>query len=436
MREKFLQHLQKHLPFLSGKKLLLAISGGIDSMVMLNLFHDSGFDIAAAHCNFKLRGDESDADQDFVAANCENNNIAFFTTNFDTKAFVSDYKLSVQVAARQLRYSWFGELLENEHYDYLLTAHHADDNLETFLINLSRGTGLEGLTGIPQQNGNVIRPLLIFSRSEIEEFASKHHIPWREDSSNASDKYLRNKIRHNIVPELKALNADFLQTFNQTLLHLKQAESMVDDASALVYRQVVIEKEEKLIFKIYDLKRLPDYRAYLYHWLKDFGFTAWQDIYDLVDAQSGKFVFSANFRLLKDREILILEPLKDDEISVYEVASDVNGISEPLRLIFATVTSSEIKNTSETIFVDRQKLAFPLKIRKREEGDWIYPAGMEGKKKLSKFFKDEKYSLPQKENQWLLCSGGNIVWVIGKRADRRFLADESTTDILKITLSE
>ena len=206
MIKKLENHLSHNFHFLNGKKLLLATSGGLDSMVMAHLFHQLNYEIAIAHCNFQLRGVESFEDQNFVQEYANANTIPLFVTQFDTKAFAEDYKLSTQVAARELRYNWFYELLETEKYDYILTAHHADDNLETFLINLSRGTGLEGLTGIPEQNENIIRPLLQFSRQEIENYAKENNIKWREDSSNASDKYLRNKIRHHLVPMLKELN--------------------------------------------------------------------------------------------------------------------------------------------------------------------------------------------------------------------------------------
>ena len=213
MLQKFQNHIIQNFNFLIGRRLLLACSGGLDSMVMVDLFHKLSFDMAIAHCNFQLRGMESFEDQNFVHNYAETNNIELFITQFDTEAFAEDYKLSTQVAARELRYSWFYELLETKKYDYILTAHHADDNLETFLINFVRGTGLEGLTGIPAQNGTIIRPLLIFSRKEIEQYAKENNIEWREDSSNTSDKYLRNNIRHNLVPVLKELNLDFLSSF-------------------------------------------------------------------------------------------------------------------------------------------------------------------------------------------------------------------------------
>jgi len=318
MLQKFQNHINQKFPFLNGKKLLLATSGGLDSMVMVDLFHKLPFDIAIAHCNFQLRGMESFEDQNFVQNYAETNNIELFITQFDTEAFAEDYKLSTQVAARELRYSWFYELLDTKKYDYILTAHHADDNLETFLINFVRGTGLDGLTGIPEQNDKVIRPILFFSRQELEQYAKENKIQWREDSSNASDKYLRNKIRHNLVPILKELNPDFLSSFQKTQTYLQESQTMAEDASIMVYQQVAKENGEDIHFDLNQLKKLPNYKSYLYQWLNEYGFSAWDDIYDLVDSQSGKQVFSNKFRLLKNRDFLILSPIKlEVEIEEY-----------------------------------------------------------------------------------------------------------------------
>lgn len=434
MLSKFQKHIAENLPFLKEKKLLLAVSGGIDSMVMAELFRKSGYRISLAHCNFGLRGKESDSEEIFVKDYAQRHGITIHIQRFDTAAFATDNKLSIQLAARRLRYSWFGELLEKHGPDYVLTAHHADDNLETFLINLSRGTGLEGLTGIPQENGNIIRPLLVFSRDEIENFARENGIEWREDSSNASDKYLRNKIRHDIVPILKSLNPDFLRSFGETSGHLRQAKSLVEDAAVLVYKQVVIEKENKIIFRIFELERLPNYRAYLYQWLKDFGFTAWEDVYGLVGAQSGKQVFSSEFVLLKDREILILQRIAAHDDSVYDIPEATKNINFPINISFTPVTDRE-EATDNCIFVDLEKLQFPLQLRKWREGDYFRPFGMTGKKKISKFFKDEKIPVTDKPDIWILLSGSEIVWVVGKRADDRFKVTTHTTTILQLCTS-
>ncbi|MEL1244377.1 tRNA lysidine(34) synthetase TilS [Flavobacterium sp. DGU11] len=433
MLSKLPEHLNNDLAFLKERKLLVAVSGGLDSMVLVHLLHQLNYDISIAHCNFNLRGEESDGDEDFITTYAKENKLQLFVTNFNTALFASDNKLSIQVAARQLRYLWFDELLQENNLDFLLTAHHLDDSLETFLINFTRGTGLEGLTGIPQQNGKIVRPLLPFTRDEILAYAKENDIQWREDSSNASDKYLRNRLRHDVVPLLKTLNPAFAESFQQTLENLQQAKSMMEDASVLIYKQVVTEKDNQKHFDIAHLKRLPNYRAYLYQWLNPFGFTAWEDIYALADAQSGKYILAGNFRLLKDREVLILERVQSEDNAAFEISEGSLAIEEPIKLTLGITQTINKNATKKIIFVDNQLIKFPLILRRWQEGDYFCPIGMNGlKKKVSKYFKDEKFSLGEKENTWLLCSGSDIVWIIGHRADERFKVTETTNTILKI----
>ena len=434
MLTKFQNQLNQKFPFLKEKKLLLAVSGGIDSMVLVYLLHELKYNFAVAHCNFQLRNTESNDDESFVISECEKLKVPFFTLKFDTKKFAEDYKLSIQLAARKLRYDWFYEILEKENYNYILTAHHLDDSLETFLINFTRGTGLEGLTGIPLQNVKIIRPLLSFSRKEIEDFAIENKIKWREDSSNASDKYLRNKLRHDVIPTLKELQPNLLSSFEKTIENLQQAQSLVEDASKLVYKIVVEEQDNFLKINLKELLKLPNYTAYLYKWLKDFGFTAWADIADLVKAQSGKQIFSERHILLKDRDYLILSfKQKNSENETFFIEKNQNVVNFPLKLDFSRVTA--ISNVSNTcIFVDEDKIQFPLMLRKWCEGDYFYPLGMKGKKKLSKYFKDEKLSLIEKSQVWLLCSNYQIIWVIGKRQDERFKVETNTNNIVQIRI--
>lgn len=434
MLTKLQNHLNSNFPQLKDKKLLLAVSGGLDSMVLMFLFQQLNYDIAIAHCNFQLRGKESDEDENFVKVKSEKLKVKSYFIRFDTENYSNANKLSIQLAARKLRYDWFYQILEEEKYDYLLTAHHLDDQLETFLINLSRGTGIEGLTGIPAINDKIIRPLLPFSREEILAFAEENSISWREDSSNTSTKYLRNKIRHEVIPILKSLNPNFLPTFENTLEHLNQANVLVEDAAKMQFDLVVQKSNNQYIFDIPKVLKLSNYKAYLYQWLKDFGFTAWNDIYDLVHANSGKQIFSEKHILLKDRNRLILFEKKESQQSEsYFVKDFESKVNIPLKLSFCKVANISNVNAN-CIFVDENQLKLPLVIRKWQEGDVFYPAGMIGKKKLSKFFKDEKYSLFDKQNQWLLCSNDEIVWVIGKRADQRFTVNENTKNYIKITL--
>ncbi|CDF80135.1 tRNA(Ile)-lysidine synthetase [Formosa agariphila KMM 3901] len=439
MLNSFKQHIERQLPFLQNKKLILTISGGIDSVVLAHLCHKLGLNFALAHCNFNLRGDESDADEAFLVKLADDLDVEIFIESFDTNQYAADTKLSIQMAARELRYRWFEELVDLLHFDYVLTAHHADDNLETFLINLSRGTGIEGLTGIPEINDYIVRPLLPFSRTEIIAYAEANGINWREDSSNNSTKYLRNKLRHDVIPVLKEINPQWLQNFKMTQNHLHDSKILIDDFMTQVYKDVVAFEADVIKFDISKLLKYPNPKPYLYQLLKSYKFTAWDDIYNLLEAQSGKQVFSETHRLLKDREYLILslKDAQDNNVELhYEITEDLN----PIKTAFGTFSFSiisEIQDTlKDTIYVDFDKLEFPLTIRKWEQGDFFFPLGMQGKKKLSKYFKDEKLSLVEKEHVWVVCSGNDIVWVINRRGDNRFKVTTTTKQILKISYKQ
>ena len=432
MLQEFQNHIYKNFSFLKGKKLLLATSGGIDSMVLVNLCHQSKLDFAAAHCNFQLRGEESNEDENFVKSEINKLQVPIFIERFDTKTFAKQQKLSIQVVARNLRYEWFYTLLAHHNFDYILTAHHLDDSLETFLINFTRGSGLDGLTGIPEQNDKIVRPLLVFSRNEIEAFAQKNQITWREDSSNASDKYWRNQLRHEMIPILKELNPSLLSSFENTITHLKQAQSLAQDAAQNLYQKVVSEEENHTVIDLKKLLKYRNYKAYLFHWLQPFGFADWTSVYDLIEAQSGKQVLSETHILLKNRDSLLLFPKqKTTNDEVFWVQKEQTEVKVPLKLTFCNVSDISHHPTN-VIFVDEDKLQFPLTIRRWKEGDVFQPFGMTGKKKLSKFFKDEKFSLLDKAKVWLLCSDDKIIWIVGKRQDERFKVTTTTTKILKI----
>jgi len=434
MVSKFYTTILKNFPDITSKKIVLAVSGGVDSMVLTDLFRQNKLNFAVAHCNFKLRNAESDLDQKFVADYCEKHKITFFTTNFDTLAFAKDFKLSTQVAARKLRYEFFYEILQNEKYDYVATGHQLDDNIETFLLHLSRGTGIDGLTGIPIQNDKIIRPLLNFTRKEIEQYARENNILWREDASNATDYYVRNKIRHHLTPILQELNPSFSDSFQQTLINLQQAHSLIDDASRMVYKKVVEDAVDFKKINISELKKLSNYKSYLYQWLQPLGFTAWEDIYNLAEATTGKQIFSEKYQLLKNRNFLIIAPKSDVSNEEHLIEKGSSEVNFHIKLLLCKI-SEPFYSTNKTIFVDDEKLSYPLKLRHWKTGDIFYPLGMDGKsKKVSKFFKDEKLSRIEKEKTWLLCSGTEIVWIIGIRAAERFKISNTTKNILQIDL--
>ncbi len=425
------KHIDQNFPFLKGKKLLIACSGGLDSVVLTHLIKNLNFEIALAHCNFSLRGKESDGDEMFVIGLAKNLGISVFAETFDTKGFAEEHKISTQMAARDLRYTWFSEILKDFKFDYLLTAHHLDDDLETFFINLSRGTGLNGLIGIPKKNNKIIRPLLNFSREEILQYAEENSLKWREDSSNKKTDYLRNKLRLKVLPQFKMANESVLKNFQKTQQNLQASQNLIEDYMSLVYNLIVSEATDSYKINIQKLKELPHTEALLYELLNGFGFTEWEDVSNLLEAQTGKQVFSKTHRLLKNREELLLTEIDPETINDEFLVSE-GGINSPIKLKIEP--SKYIGETEKNlIYVDYTKLNFPLKLRKWEDGDSFQPFGMKGKKKLSKFFKDEKIPLNEKEKIWLLLNGEKIVWVIGYRMDDRFKVTENTKRILKIT---
>ena len=436
MLDRFKNHITNHLSFLQNSKLLIAISGGLDSVVLTHLCHKSGLNIALAHCNFNLRGDESDEDELFVSKLAEELTLELFANNFETTDFAQANKLSTQMAARELRYDWFFDLADHLKYDYILTAHHADDNLETFLINLTRGTGLQGLTGIPEVNGKIVRPLLPFSREDLERYARREDVKWREDSSNASKKYLRNKLRHDIIPTLKEMNPQLLQNFQNTLSHLSDSQEVIDDAIAKLQNKVVSMDGSLIKLDVKKLKTLSKPKSYLFELLKDFNFTEWDDVADLLTAQSGKQVVSKSHRLIKDRDFLLLSEIKSIAKECISISKEQSKVQTSLGLLILEEADAVVKTDKNTIFVDADILNFPLTVRSWEEGDCFYPLGMKGKKKVSKYFKDEKLSLIEKEQVRLLCSNNEIICILGRRPDERYKVTDGTKCILKIAISD
>jgi tRNA(Ile)-lysidine synthase len=444
MIRAFKQHINQNLPFLKNKKLLIANSGGIDSTVLTHLMHRSGFDISLAHCNFSLRGKESNKDEKFVKRVGEELQIAAYTITFDTKSYAEKKGISTQMAARKLRYDWFQKICNEHRIDYIITAHHKDDTIETFIINLTRGTGLNGLTGIPMINKNIIRPLLPFTREEILIYATRNKLEWREDSSNSSIKYIRNKIRHKVVPILKEINPNLLESFEKTLEHLTGSQEIAKDRIKSIRAEVSKKIGKERHYSVEALQNLSNPKAYLFELFRKKGFTEWNDVYNLLSAQTGKQVLSKTHRLLKNRDVIILSKLKKKSLKTQQIDKQTKSIKKPISLRFSFKTIVQegknkanaldliIQNREGQLFVDADKLKFPLTIRKWEKGDFFYPIGLNGKKKLSKFFTDEKMSLLEKEKTWLLCSGEDIVWVIGKRLDERFKVTMKTTTVLKI----
>lgn len=444
MQKALLSYIQKENLFLSSDKILLTISGGIDSMLMCELFHKAELKFGIAHCNFQLRAEESEGDEAFIRTLAEKHNVPFHSVKFDTAIYAKKNKLSIQVAARQLRYQWFEEIRERYFYNYIATAHHQDDSIETFFINLIRGTGISGLHGILPKQGYIIRPMLFTTKDEIETYVEKQKLKYREDSSNVSDKYLRNKIRHHLVPVLKELSPSFENNINNSILHLREVELIYKNDIETKRSRIVKQEKKNTFISIQLLKKLHPITTYLYEFLKPFNFneSTVQEITPALDGESGKQFFSTTHRLIKDREFLIVESLelkiKSENILKFQVkrnqqAIDIHGLK--LKFNLETITlNSKLRTLNSTAALDFDKLEFPLEIRKWQQGDVFYPLGMKGKKKLSDFFIDKKLSIHQKENTWLLTSTGRIVWVIGQRIDERFKITNKTRKIYIVEL--
>ena len=434
MLEDFKKHIQDHFPNLLQDKFLLACSGGLDSVVLAHLCSQCELDFSMAHCNFKLRGEESDEDEKFVQELAKKLDKSLFIKKFETLEYAHDQKVSVQMAARDLRYEWFNGLMRQKNIKTLVTAHHADDNLETFIINLSRGTGIKGLTGIPSQTRNIDRPFLPFTRIQILEFAKSSNLAWREDQSNAETKYLRNKIRHGIVPLLKELHPTFLANFSETQEFLKQIADISDNHISQLKEDIFKEDGEVIRIKIESLQSLKPLEAYIHALFSAYGFTEWEDLQHLLTAMSGKEVRSRTHRLVKDRDFLLLTKIADNFQKEFQITKEETEIQLPIGLSISTVHIIEEVGPN-VLYLDKETLKYPLTLRKWQKGDYFYPLGMGGRKKLSKYFKDEKVDVIAKEKQWLLCSGDDIIWVVGKRADDRYKITNSTKKILKIALN-
>lgn len=414
---------------LKNKKILLAISGGIDSVVLTHLLHSHGTELLLAHCNFQLRGEESNGDEAFVRDFAKTLGIPLEVKRFDTHQYAIAHQLNTQLAARELRYEWFYELLETHHCDALATAHHANDNLETFLINLSRGSGLDGLLGIPQQTDKIVRPLLQWSRQQIYDYAEAHRLQWREDSSNSSNKYVRNVIRHEIIPQMAAVHPNYLENFNQTQEYLHQSARFIDfyieewKKSCFSPRPQEGGLSVPIAIDTQKLQSAPEIDLVLHKLFYPYGFGNVKDLKNLLfNAEAGKQLLSATHSLVKDSKGAWLKELTAESLPptlTYE------ELTPPFHIT---------KGDPNIAFMDADKLTAPLTLRQKQAGDFFYPIGLGVKKKLSKFFIDEKYSQVARENQWLLCSEEDIVWVIGKRLDDRFKITENTQRILKVVV--
>jgi tRNA(Ile)-lysidine synthase len=416
-------------------KILLAVSGGMDSMVMLQLFHQAGYSVAVAHCNFQLRGAESDEDENFVRRKCRQWDVAFYSHRFDTNNYASENGLSIQMAARELRYAWFSELLEKEKMDWVATAHHLNDSIETILLNLTKGVGIEGLMGIPVQNKKIIRPLLFATREEIENYAAKEGIAWREDQSNQLDDYQRNFIRHQVVPKLKELNPSLEKTLQETIYKLQGASEIISVSVEEWKRKYQQIEGDKIMLD----KSGVDGASTLMLWevVKTYGFNFDQcgNIIKALGGQSGKRFSSGTHELIVDRENLIVVKHEENwtEVRFKSDRQEVCLGNKKLTLEMTDYTGLPTADKNQAT-VDEGLIRSALTWRKWRAGDFFFPLGMKNRKKISDFLIDEKISLADKDSLTILECDGEIVWVVGQRLDDRFKVTDKTKRVIKISL--
>lgn len=413
------------------QKILLAVSGGIDSMVMAHLFLRTGYITGIAHCNFSLRGEESDNDELFVRKFTEEHKIPFHTIKFETKEYAGKNGLSVQMAARELRYSWFEEVRKQNDYDLTAVAHNLNDNIETLIINLTRGTGLAGLSGMRPMNNMIIRPLLFATRLSIKRYSEREGISFREDRSNADTKYTRNKIRHLVLPVLKEINPSIETTLNETAERFYDLNEIITEYISSLRIKITEKKEGFNSFNINILKEYSHNRSIIFELFRPYGLNNAQtdDLLKVINGKTGGRIYTETHRIFKNRKELIASPdeIRDEEQTTIK---NINGFKKASCIESAEYVSItdgfEISSDSSVALINAEKLTFPLVIRKWKSGDYFYPFGMKQKKKLSDYFIDKKFSILEKENKLILESDGNIIWIIGERLDNRFRITDLT----------
>ena len=428
---RFQSFITENELFAKDERVLLAISGGVDSVVMCHLFQQAGFQFGIAHCNFQLRGEASDGDETFVNNLARKLKVPFFSKSFDTEAFAARHKISIQMAARELRYEWLEQIRQTHDFQWLATAHHLNDSTETFFYNFAKGTGIRGLHGIPLKNERIVRPLLFATKDEILDFAKTENIAYREDASNEEIKYDRNKIRHQVIPVFKALNPDFEQTAADNLRRIREVEFLFDWAVAQIRREVVKEREEKIQINV---SKLLDYQfatsTLLYEWLKPFGFHP-DLIGKMLEAQTGAVFYSLTHRLLVDRKSFIIEKQalepQNEQFVITEEIRDLQLNVGNFTFEYKTGRPETFNDDDFTVYLDAEKLRFPLTLRHWQPGDFFYPLGLRGnRQKIQDFFTNQKLARFDKERVWILTSGEDICWVVGYRPDERFKITATT----------
>ncbi len=474
--KNFTDFIKQQNLFQPKDKLLLAVSGGVDSVVLCELCKQAGYDFIIAHCNFHLREAESERDEGFVKELGKKYGIEVLVKKFDTEKYAQENKLSIQVAARELRYQWFDELLNNRQLatgnwqqaignlqqaignkqlaksnessvtncplpiaHWLLTAHHANDNIETMLMNFFKGTGINGLHGILPKQGNIIRPLLFAKKEELSQFAVENNLNFVEDSSNASDKYTRNYFRNRLIPDLQKVFPQVEVNLLNNIERFREIETLYQQSVDLHKKKLLEAKGNEIHIPVLKLLKTAALKAIVYEIIKDYGFTPHQteDTIALLKSETGKYIQSATHRIIKNRNWLIIAPVESKEaenILVEDEEKNVQYAMGNLQIKRLPVADCQLPIANSIAILNADEITFPLLLRKWKQGDYFYPLGMQKKKKLSRFFIDLKLSLTQKEKTWVIEMDKKIIWVVGLRIDDRFKISDSTKNILQITL--
>ncbi len=467
LQQAFIQHL-KQFPFIQKQqKQLLAVSGGADSVVLCDLMSASGYDFVIAHCNFQLRKEESERDEQFVRSLGEKYNKEVLVKKFETEKHALENKVSIQVAARELRYKWFYEIISGEYsmlnaqysifneelttsnslhltpytLHHILTAHHANDNIETLLMNFFKGTGISGLHGILPVQGKIIRPLLFAKKEELLAYAKEKNLPFAEDSSNLSDKYTRNFFRHNIIPLLKGVYPNVEDNILNNIQRFTEAEELYKQSVDVHKKKLLETKGNEVHIPVLKLQKTFPLSTILYEIIKDFGFTPNQltDVIALPESETGKYVSSSSHHIIKNRNWLIISPKQTAEaanILIEETEKKVVFSNGELNFELIDILHFQIPSVANVAALNYAEITFPLLLRKWKQGDYFYPLGMKKKKKLSKFFIDQKLSKTDKENTWVLEMNKKIIWIVGQRIDDRFKIHPLTKQVLKISFLE
>jgi tRNA(Ile)-lysidine synthase len=439
--ETFKNYIINERLFTQEDRLLLAVSGGLDSVVLCELAYQAGLDFTIAHCNFQLRGAESDRDEAFVRQLAQRYDREIWVERFDTEAYAKAQHLSIQVAARELRYGWFRQVTDDwGEKGVIVTAHQLDDNIETMVMNFFRGTGLTGLRGMLPRHGRIARPLLFAGREDLRRFADEFHLTWVEDSSNESDKYTRNFFRHRILPLVEQAYPAALRNLADNLSRFREVEALYREAIDRQKKKLMESRGDEIHVPVLKLKKAEPITTLIYEIFSPYGFTPHQTgaITGLLDSPSGKYICSDTHRLLKDRRWLILSPLRGGGRATVVIGKDrsiVDFAQGRLKMEWLPEFTGQPTTEKAVAWLDAGQIDFPLLLRPWRPGDYFYPLGMRKKKKLARFFIDQKLSLAEKEKVWVLEMNRKIIWVVGHRIDDRFKLTDATTQALRITVS-